>query len=263
MQIDDMKKDIRTESNRKTVLKFIAFMLLAVFMGFIFGIVMDNEIIKACFISAYDVLRQYELHFYLVLNIVMCSLCIGLYVKSKILAEKWDGVDENQIDKIDVYLDIAGSINWFTLIAGVMLWGLSISNIKRWADPKTAWIIHMVLVFFCIGWTFTMRGKIMSFKHKLDCEEKIHVLDLHFERKYFESRDEGQKMIIYRATYDAHKGLRYIYAVLFFIAITCKLFFGTGDFPVVIICVAWFMEMMIYTKSVFKYKYQDKKERGR
>ena len=32
----------------------------------------------------------------------------------------------------------------------------------------------------------------MSFKHKLDCEEKIHVLDLHFERKYFESRDEGE-----------------------------------------------------------------------
>ena len=53
MQIDDMKKDIRIDSNRKTVLKFIAFMLLAVFMGFIFGIVMDNEIIKACFISAY------------------------------------------------------------------------------------------------------------------------------------------------------------------------------------------------------------------
>ena len=44
MQIDDMKKDIRIDSNRKTVLKFIAFMLLAVFMGFIFEMWLINII---------------------------------------------------------------------------------------------------------------------------------------------------------------------------------------------------------------------------
>ncbi|MBO4456390.1 MAG: DUF3169 family protein [Butyrivibrio sp.] len=262
MQIDDMKKNIRKDSNFKIVLEFIAFTLFATLVGYISGTVMDNGMIKACLVSVCDVFVRYALHFYLALNIVMCSLCIGLYIKSKKLAENWDGEDEKQINKIEFCLDIVGSIISLTVIAGIMLWMLDFSNIEGCADSRTAWIIHTVLFSCMFGWIYIVRGKMMSFKQKLNCEDRIHVLDLRFERKYFESRDEGQKMIIYRATHDVFKGLSYINPVLMLIAFIGKISFDTGNFPVVIVLVAWLMEMMIYTRAVFKYKYRDKNRKA-
>ena len=84
--------------------------------------------------------------------------------------------------------------------------------------------------------------------------KQLNLLDFGFEKKMFEGKDEGQKMIIYKAAYDVYKSLIWINMVAFMIAFYSNKFFNTGFMAVILICLSWLAETIIYLRASYKYK---------
>ena len=72
------------------------------------------------------------------------------------------------------------------------------------------------------------------------------VGDARFTQKWLESCDEAEQMVIYKASYSSFIAMKTLLPLLEAAALFGKLMFDTGNFPIVLICIAWGVNAGVY-----------------
>jgi len=248
----------RKKYNSEVILKFILVSFAVLFL--IFMLIITCSIIKyyGFLDNATSALKNALLTWVptavLIISILVFIVSFYLYSKSKRLAKGWDGEDEDLIDEIEHNLFIVSSICSISVISFFLFIGLDSYIGREAAFHVVNSVIHIIAIIFTVVWTTALQGRVVSLEYELKQDCYANVLDFGFARKMFEGKDEGQKMIIYKAAYEVYNSLVWINAVAFLIAYYCNKFAGTGLLAVILICLSWLAETIIYLRASYKYK---------
>ena len=79
------------------------------------------------------------------------------------------------------------------------------------------------------------------------------VYDVKFQRKWMDSCDEAEKLMIGKCAYKAYAAANTACAVLAITFAVCALIFNTGFLPSLAVCVIWFVLQFIYYRETIRY----------
>ena len=119
--------------------------------------------------------------------------------------------------------------------------------------------ICSVLIF---GGTFLLgiMAEVVIIQQKsVDCvkimnpEKTASVYDMKFQKKWLETCDEAEKIIVGKCAFKAFNITNSMCSVLAVILAISALMFGIGFLPSFVVCLIWIVNMSIYCKECLKY----------
>ncbi|WP_026528251.1 DUF3169 family protein [Butyrivibrio sp. VCD2006] len=247
------------EKNKTLLIIFIAFMAVCYVGGLFVGrFLANNETdLHSIFTGIGTFLKLNMCYIALVVNIVMGVIGFALYGNVEKLANKWDGEDDDLINEVESKLFYPGAISTLMMLFNFFAFGVSLCHLSLGDAYKDRFIFIVafstsILLFSFIG-EMILQGKCLSLEKKLNPEKRGNILDIKFQEKWFDSCDEAEKMIVYKASYDAFKYSSYIYAVAWILAVMADLIFKSGILPVTMVSAMWIIQTVIYLRASRKY----------
>lgn len=187
--------------------------------------------------------------FYVGLSVVSALTAFTIFIVFNKRAEAWDGEDEEEIEQIEAGLGnplaIANSMMIFNMLLFSMhVWNTLCSDTAASAGSKVFGIIIFLINY---AWIVVVSRLTVELEKKLNPEKKGDVLETNFSRKWEESCDEAQKMIIYEAGYRAYRAGMKACTFIWLATFISMFMFNTGLMPVFTVCIIWFVMMICYT----------------
>ena len=230
---------------------FLAIMLASMVGGFIIGAAIsyckkkgvDYEGI-AGYISA--LVMKVLPWFYVGLSVVSALTAFIIFIVFNRRAAAWDGKDEEEIEQIEAGLGnplaIANSINM--LLFSMHVWNTLCMDTSSSAGSK---VFGSVIFIINYAWIVVVSRLTVELEKKLNPEKKGDILETNFSRKWEESCDEAQKMIIYEAGYRAYRAGAKACTFVWLGTFISMFMFNTGLMPVFTVCIIWFVMLICYT----------------
>ncbi len=248
-KVNDKKKN-----STRNIVVFLAIMLVSMAAGFILGAGI-----------AYG--KKHGLDFKEILNYinglvmsVLPAIYIGLSVVSFLTAfiiyrlysrhaSVWDGDDEKEIDKIEAGLGCTLAIANSMMIFNVLLFSMHVWNTLCRDDLSGAGyqLFGVIIFIFNYAWIVVISRLVVELEKRLNPEKKGDFLETNFSKKWEDSCDEAQKMIIYEAGYRAYRAGTRTCTLIWLISFVCMFMLDTGLMPIFIVCIIWFVMMIRYT----------------
>lgn len=88
--------------------------------------------------------------------------------------------------------------------------------------------------------------KCLMLVKKMNPEKRGDLLDMNFHKKWEESCDEAQKIIMYKAAYKAFKVTNYSCLALWLVCVLAQFVFHAGVFPVICVSAVWLIMISVY-----------------
>ncbi len=252
--------NVETKENKKITVKFVFIMIGAFcFGGFLgvglgilrknFSTFFNNNIISIDMIIELVSYASMILIIIIFFTIIISSLI--LISKSKKLIAIWDEEDDDMYIKIDKILSKALNLNNICFILNTILFGLACYNL---INNKHLLFIFISVVFYIltIFSSIFFQGKVVNITKELNPEKKGNVLDMKFQKSWFNSCDEAERHIIYESSYNSFKFMNIIYNVVVLLLSCVGMFFKIGIFPIILAGILYLMHVISYTINVQK-----------
>lgn len=94
--------------------------------------------------------------------------------------------------------------------------------------------------------TIVVQQRCVDAVKRMNPEKTASVYDVKFQRKWMDSCDEAEKIIVGKCAYKAYAAANTACAALAIIFAVCALIFNTGFLPSLAVCVIWFVLQFIY-----------------
>lgn len=101
--------------------------------------------------------------------------------------------------------------------------------------------------------TIIIQQRCVDAVKRMNPEKTASVYDVKFQRKWMDSCDEAEKLMIGKCAYKAYAAANTACAVLAIIFAVCALIFNTGFLPYFAVCVIWFVLQFIYYRETIRY----------
>lgn len=101
--------------------------------------------------------------------------------------------------------------------------------------------------------TIIIQQRCVDAVKRMNPEKIASVYDVKFQRKWMDSCDEAEKLMIGKCAYKAYAAANTACAVLAIIFAVCALIFNTGFLPSFAVCVIWFVLQFIYYRETIRY----------
>ncbi len=192
----------------------------------------------------------------LAIAILQPILCAPFYRKAKKLLAGWDGEDEAVSDAVDETLSI---IIWMTgtaLIISFFLIAAAYSGGFAAFDHEENTVPFFVsaAAFFAIMIEATIfQQKCVDAAKKTNPEKTASIYDVKFHKKWMDSCDEAEKLMIGKCAFKAYGATNAVCPVLAILFALSALIFGTGFLPSFAVCVIWLVNHTVYCKEATKY----------
>lgn len=258
-------KNGQKQSEGKLFIKFMLLMVIAFIVGGTVGFA--GHYISDVMLGQGEVFERFASAFskvvpivFVVLNIVVNTVCLIIFVKAKKQADVWDGEDEDTIDDVERKLN-------FVLVPSNILTGLNyfffgaMFQAAEYAGDGNIFGVDIMIVgivVFLLGLFFSMliAKLVVDLEKKLNPEKKGSVFEMQFQKTWLESCDEAQKQVIYRAAFETYKVVNTVCMIMWLITLVAQMLFETGLFPVFSVCVIWVT--LIATYSIVSAKLENK-----
>lgn len=144
----------------------------------------------------------------------------------------------------------AGSIG---LITGMLFLGIIVSQIERYAD-QPRWLLLAAMAVYVAGMflNIKMQQLQVDFLKQMSPHMKGSVYDMSFHKKWEESSDEAEKLIIYRASYKAFRTANTACCLIWVLLVLGALFFHYGSLPSIIVSVIWLILIVTYYREAMR-----------
>ena len=119
--------------------------------------------------------------------------------------KRWDGNDENQILKTEKYLSVGLILTNFATIFTYVNYAVSFSYIKLYYNGFPFFIAVTVYLIVMMLYSVIMQQKYVNFAKLINPKKKGSVFDLKFHKKWEDSCDELEKLMIYKAGYKTYR----------------------------------------------------------
>lgn len=101
--------------------------------------------------------------------------------------------------------------------------------------------------------TMIIQQRCVDAVKRMNPEKTASVYDVKFQRKWMDSCDEAEKIIVGKCAYKAYAAANTACAALAIIFAVCALIFNTGFLPSLAVCVIWFVLQFIYYMETIRY----------
>lgn len=255
-------------ANRKALPKFILIMIIACIIGGGIGFFSAKYGVD----SLSGVIKTgagfFGIHIapwiMLALAIIMPLVSVPLYKKANKLLSAWDGEDEEVYDAADEKLCIAmwiadaALILSYFLIAASYSGGFSIFQNEKNIIP---FFISIVSFLGVMVEAILIQQKCVDATKKANPEKTASVYDMKFQKKWVDSCDEAEKILIGKCAYKAYGATNIICSSLAIVLAVSALIFGIGFLPSLVVCAIWFVNHAAYCREAFKYSKSGKEVR--
>lgn len=188
--------------------------------------------------------------------IVLPVIAAPLYKRVKKLLSAWDGEDEALSDEIDARLSVLLWLANAALIVSYFLLAASYSGGFAIFEDTSASVLLLVGIgaFLAVmAEAIVLQQKCVDGAKKTNPEKTASVYDIKFQKKWMESCDEAEKLLIgkcaakaYQATNTACTALAVVFAV-------GAILFDIGFLPSLAVCLVWLVSQCVYCRECLKY----------
>jgi hypothetical protein len=248
------------EANRKAMPMFILLVIAGAAAGGIMGFVIAkyglhgfSENIE----RVADVFSTFVAPWMMFTIAVFVPLILSpYYMKTKKMLLSWDGEDEEVSDSVEEKLSIIQWVSSGALIISYFLIAASYSGGTAMFESVNNMIGLTVSIAAFLG---IMAETVIIQQKSVDCvkimnpEKTASVYDMKFQKKWLETCDEAEKIIVGKCAFKAFNITNSMCSVLAVILAISALMFGIGFLPSFVVCLIWIVNMSIYCKECLKY----------
>ena len=238
------------KANRKALPKFILLCIVGALIGGVAGYLVGANGIDTMSGDFKVVVSNYvELTapwIMLAIAVIIPIVLVPYYRKAKKQLSQWDGEDEEVSDGVEEKLSI---ISYFLIAA-------SYSGGTAMFESVNNMIGLTVSIAAFLG---IMAEVVIIQQKSVDCvkimnpEKTASVYDMKFQKKWLETCDEAEKIIVGKCAFKAFNITNSMCSVLAVILAISALMFGIGFLPSFVVCLIWIVNMSIYCKECLKY----------
>ncbi len=261
MKNDAKEIEIKKE-NKKAMPKLLIIMLACAVLGFFVGMGM-------AFLSEVDIEKSLFQHldaFWIasapwclpVFALVLLLPSTVLYLSQKSAFSRWDGENEESIERIEAILGIALILDGSFMIFLFFGMAVILSTIDSHSGIVAAiCVAEMILTLL---WIILMQQKIIDLEKQINPEKKGSVYDTKFNKKWMDSCDEREQLLIFKSAYQAYKVTSNFCMILSLLLMLGSLPFGYGPLPAGAVLLVWLVEMLSYCITAAKLEKNKNKE---
>jgi len=238
--------------NKKAMLKMGLIMLIGAVIGFLgsFGLLFIKDGLGGAFTNVVDFVLSISLYLYPVFLIVLFLPGVYLAHKGKKILLKSKTVEDDEIDdlekKSDKYLEPAVTLNNVFMLTNFLLLGTTFTA----SGSKEFIMIFFFMLNVVLASTFEIL--LVKFIQKHDERLKGDPTSLKFQKDFFASLDEAEKLRTYKSGYEAFQFTRmFTFAAIIF-TILFNMILDAGALPVVVACFIGFAQVISYARYSYK-----------
>ncbi len=247
---------------RKTKIKFIIRCILGFlfggFVGFFFAF--GTDVITEKFASAKDMIlnifhttQLYILPFVLLITIITTTILCSIHLKkAKLQIDCWDGEDNDHILVADHHLNQVSLITSIMAIANYLIFAVITYRLFYNLDtkPKAAIMLAAVAVFLGgLIITTILQNKMVNLAKKYSPEKQGSIFDAKFNDVWIDSCDEGERAMIYEASYKTFRFINKLLSTLFVITAILGMFCPIGILCAVLVGGIWLALTIYYMRE--------------
>lgn len=240
------RNDEIRQANRKAIPKFILALILACLAGGALGFCISFfglETLAGTFHAAGAAFsRQIAPWLLVVCAVLEAGVCLPLYFTSKREVRAWDGEDEIASDRIDRRLSVT---LWISSVAFVCAMFLLTASYAGGDHPA---LVFMGIAAFLVvmAETILVQQRMVDLTKRLYPEKQGSVYEFRFKKKWMDSCDEAEKILIGQCAYRAYNAVNRTCMLLWLIFTLTALFLDTGFLPVLTVCIIWAVSQSVY-----------------
>ena len=115
------------------------------------------------------------------------------------------------------------------------------------------YVIGITAFFAIIIEVVIIQQKCVDAAKKTNPEKTASVYDPKFQKKWMDSCDEAEKIMIGKCAFKAYAATNSVCAVLSIALAICALIFGIGFLPSLAVCLIWIVNQSVYCREALKY----------
>lgn len=183
-------------------------------------------------------------------------VALPLYRQAKKLLAAWDGEDERVSDAVEEKLTVmlwmtgAAFVISFFLIAASYSGGFAMFDQEENLLP---YFVSLAAFFAILIETVIIQTTCINTVRKTNPEKTVSALDMRFKKKWLDSCDEAEKIVIGKCAYKAYRASDTACSILAIILALGALVFDIGFLPSLAVCVIWFASHWAYCWEAMKY----------
>lgn len=248
------------KANRKALPKFMLIMVISLLVGGSIGFCAAKygmNTLAGGMKSAGAFFGTYIAHWLmLAAAVIVPVVCVPIYQSAKKLLSSWDGENEEISDLVDKKLSIIIWITSATLILSYFLIAASYSRGFGTFENENSMVSFFVGIvgFFAIMIeAVIIQQKCVDAAKKTNPEKTASVYDTKFQKKWMDSCDEAEKIMIGKCAFKAYAATNTVCSVLSSVLAICALIFGIGFLPSLAVCLIWIVNQSVYCKEALRY----------
>ena len=252
-----MERNEIKEANRKAMPRFLLLALVGAIVGGIVGFYSakyDVDRLAGSMKSAGAFFGQYVSSWILLaIAVITPIVVIPVYQKTKRLLLAWDGEDESVCDIAEKKLNTVLLINGIALISAFFLISATYSGGFAMIEKHLNMYVLAIVTFLVIlAEGIITQQKVVDIIKIMYPEKTASVYDLKFQKKWVDSCDEAEKIMIGRCAFEAFKVTNSVCGALSVILAISALMFDIGFLPSFVVCLIWLINQCAYCRAAAK-----------
>lgn len=252
-----MERNEIKEANRKAMPRFLLLALVGAIVGGIVGFYSakyDVDRLAGSMKSAGAFFGQYVSSWILLaIAVITPIVVIPVYQKTKRLLLAWDGEDESVCDIAEKKLNTVLLINGIALISAFFLISATYSGGFAMIEKHLNMYVLAIVTFLVIlAEGIITQQKVVDIIKIMYPEKTASVYDLKFQKKWVDSCDEAEKIMIGRCAFEAFKVTNSVCGALSVILSISALMFDIGFLPSFVVCLIWLVNQCAYCRAAAK-----------
>ena len=248
------------KANRKAMPKFILIMVISLIVGGTIGFFSAKFSLNSLAGSIKTAGELFGMYIapwlMLAIAIVVPVVSVPIYNRVKKLLSTWDGEDEEISDAVDENLSIIIWITSAALIISYFLIAASYSGGFATFENKENTLSFFIGIVAFLGImieSVIIQQKCVDASKKTNPEKTASVYDTKFQKKWMDSCDEAEKIMIGKCAFKAYSATNTVCAILAIVLAICALVFEIGFLPSLVVCIIWIVSQSVYCKEAVKY----------
>ena len=252
-----MERNEIKEANRKAMPRFLLLVLVGAIVGGIVGFYSakyDVDRLAGSMKSAGAFFGNYVSSWILLaIAVITPIVVIPVYQKTKRLLLAWDGEDESVCDIAEKKLNTVLLINGIALISAFFLISATYSGGFAMIEKHLNMYVLAIVAFLVIlAEGIITQQKVVDIIKIMYPEKTASVYDLKFQKKWVDSCDEAEKIMIGRCAFEAFKVTNSVCGALSVILAISALMFDIGFLPSFVVCLIWLINQCVYCRAAAK-----------
>lgn len=250
------------QENKRAMPKFILIMAASLVVGGLLGVALvalDIERFAGALAAAGQFFTTKIAGWLLIaLPFVELAVCLPIYFGAKKRLSGWDGEDEAVSSAVEARLSVCIWITGMALIVSLFLLSGMIAgfvgNVGTERDVGPAMFFGGMTAFLAggLGVTAVLQQKLVDVTKRLNPEKRGSVYDVKFQKKWIESCDEAERLIIGKCAYRALQATGRTCLALWVVFAVGGMFFDWGFVPAMAVCIIWGVGQSVYSYSCIK-----------